>query len=187
MEKYTDQAACSVSPEPCATTIRSCAMYWSTDDAHICNVVRTFACLILFEKFFGGCTTTVKYQLETNNCPEGETYRASSNSSRPFSNIFSFLYCSTNAFLLRNRSNWSIMRLKSCYECDQMRQDYEFVATAGRTEATLVWLANIKPLTRWLVATYGDLRVSATWMDAGPHGMKFASWRSRIRSNDWWT
>ena len=39
--------------------------------------------------------------------------RASSNSSNPFSNIFSFLYWSMNAFRLRSRSNWSIIRLKS--------------------------------------------------------------------------
>lgn len=43
------------------------------------------------------------------------------------------------------------------------------------TEAILVWFASIRPLTRWLVVIYGDFRVSATWIDAGPHGMKFAS------------
>ena len=40
-------------------------------------------------------------------------YRASSNSSSPSWNIFSFLYCSTNALRRRSRSNWSIIRLKS--------------------------------------------------------------------------
>lgn len=56
-----------------------------------------------------------------------------------------------------------------------------------RTEATLVWLASISPLTRWFVCTYGDLRVRATWIDAGPQGMKFASCLSRILRRDWWT
>ena len=56
-----------------------------------------------------------------------------------------------------------------------------------RTDATLVWFANINPLTRWFDWTYGDLRVNATWIDAGPQGMKFANWRSRIRSRDWCT
>lgn len=41
------------------------------------------------------------------------SYRASSNSSKPFSNILCLLYCSKNAFLLRRRSNWSNIRLNS--------------------------------------------------------------------------
>ena len=56
-----------------------------------------------------------------------------------------------------------------------------------RTDAMLVWFASMRPLTRWFVVTYGERRVSATWMEAGPHGMKLASWRSRMRSSDWWT
>lgn len=55
------------------------------------------------------------------------------------------------------------------------------------TEAMLVWFASMSPLTRWFVGTYGDLRVRATWMEAGPQGMKLASWRSRMRRSDWWT
>lgn len=43
----------------------------------------------------------------------GIAYLASSNSSNPFSNIFSFLYCSTNALRFLNLSNWSIIRLNS--------------------------------------------------------------------------
>ena len=50
-----------------------------------------------------------------------------------------------------------------------------------------MWFASMSPLTRWFVATYGERRVSATWIDAGPQGMKFASWRSRMRSSDWCT
>lgn len=45
----------------------------------------------------------------------------------------------------------------------------------GLTEAMLVWLASMSPLTRWFVGTYGDLRVRATWIEAGPQGMKLAS------------
>lgn len=44
-----------------------------------------------------------------------------------------------------------------------------------------VWLASISPDTRWDVVTYGDFRDKATWMEAGPHGMNWASFRSRIR------
>jgi len=48
------------------------------------------------------------------------------------------------------------------------------------TEAMLVWLAIIRPLTRWAEGRYGDFLDRATWMLAGPHGMKLASLRSRI-------
>lgn len=41
-----------------------------------------------------------------------------------------------------------------------------------------VWLASMRPDTRWLVLTYGDFLDRATWMDAGPHSMKEASLRS---------
>ena len=37
------------------------------------------------------------------------------------------------------------------------------------------------PLTRCEVCTYGDFLDNATWMDAGPHSMKLALLRSRIR------
>ena len=37
------------------------------------------------------------------------------------------------------------------------------------------------PLTRCDVCTYGDFLDRATWMDAGPHSMKLALLRSRIR------
>lgn len=53
-----------------------------------------------------------------------------------------------------------------------------------RTEQMLVWLANIRPETRWLLCTYGELRDKATWMLVGPHGMNCASLRSRIRWSD---
>jgi len=43
------------------------------------------------------------------------------------------------------------------------------------TEAMLVWLASMSPLTRWLVVIYGERRVKATCIDAGPQGMKLAS------------
>lgn len=49
-----------------------------------------------------------------------------------------------------------------------------------------VWLANIKPLTRWEVCTYGERFASATWIEAAPHGMNRASCRSRIRIRDLW-
>mmetsp|Transcript_9266 Transcript_9266/g.32186 ORF Transcript_9266/g.32186 Transcript_9266/m.32186 type:complete len:217 (+) Transcript_9266:251-901(+) len=45
----------------------------------------------------------------------------------------------------------------------------------------LVWLASMRPLTRCAVCTYGDLRLNATWMLAGPQSMKLASLRSRMR------
>lgn len=44
----------------------------------------------------------------------------------------------------------------------------------------LVWLAIIKPLTLWAEARYGDRLDKATWMLAGPQGMKLASLRSLI-------
>lgn len=43
-----------------------------------------------------------------------------------------------------------------------------------------MWLAIIKPLTRWADGRYGDLLDRATWMLAGPQGMKLASFLSRI-------
>lgn len=46
-------------------------------------------------------------------CIGKTTYLASSNSSNPFSNNFSFLYCSRKAFRVISRLNWSNMRLKS--------------------------------------------------------------------------
>lgn len=48
------------------------------------------------------------------------------------------------------------------------------------TEEMLVWLAIIRPLTRWADGRYGDFLDKATWMLAGPQGMKLASLRSRI-------
>lgn len=48
----------------------------------------------------------------------------------------------------------------------------------------LVWLASIRPETRWLLWTYGLLRDNATWMLVGPHGMNCANFLSRIRCND---
>lgn len=45
----------------------------------------------------------------------------------------------------------------------------------------LVWLAIMIPDTRFCDV----LRfVSATWILAGPQGIKLASWRSRMRNND---
>lgn len=55
------------------------------------------------------------------------------------------------------------------------------VSVAARlTEEMLVWLAIIRPLTRWAEGRYGDFLDNATWMLAGPQGMKLASLRSRI-------
>lgn len=48
----------------------------------------------------------------------------------------------------------------------------------------LVWLASMRPETRWLLWTYGLLRLNATWMLVGPHGMNCANLRSRIRCSD---
>ncbi len=45
-------------------------------------------------------------------------------------------------------------------------------------------MASISPLTLWAVVTYGDFLDSATWMEAGPQGMKLASLRSRMRWRD---
>ncbi len=63
-------------------------------------------------------------------------------------------------------------------------EDQKRASILRLTDAILVWFASMRPLTRWLVGTYGDLRVRATWMDAGPQGMKFASCLSRIRRSD---
>lgn len=43
------------------------------------------------------------------------------------------------------------------------------------------------PSAALLARTYGDCFVNATWIDAGPHGMKDASERSRIRTSERWT
>lgn len=48
------------------------------------------------------------------------------------------------------------------------------------TEEMLVWFAIIRPLTRCADGRYGDFLDSATWMLAGPQGMKLASFLSRI-------
>ena len=56
-----------------------------------------------------------------------------------------------------------------------------------------VWLASMRPETRGGVRVVyggcrkGDVRVSATWMLAGPQGMKEARLRSRMRRRDLWT
>ena len=42
----------------------------------------------------------------------------------------------------------------------------------------------MSPETRCEVCTYGDCFVRATWIDAGPHGMNEARFRSRIRNSD---
>lgn len=56
-------------------------------------------------------------------------------------------------------------------------------AEVGLTDAMLVWLANMTPLTLFSLPACLRL-VSATWMLAGPHGIKLASCRSRIRRSD---
>lgn len=61
------------------------------------------------------------------------------------------------------------------------------LAELGLTEEMLVWLAIIRPLTRWADGRYGDLLDKATWMLAGPQGMKLASLRSRILWRLLWT
>ena len=53
--------------------------------------------------------------------------------------------------------------------------------------ATEVWLASIRPETRWLWEMYGDFLDMATWMEAGPQGMNFAISRSRMRRRDLFT
>ena len=50
-----------------------------------------------------------------------------------------------------------------------------------------VWLASMRPDTRCDDGMYGDLRVSATWIEAGPQGIKVARRRSRMRRRDLWT
>ena len=50
----------------------------------------------------------------------------------------------------------------------------------GLTEEMLVWLAIMSPLTLWAEGRSGDFLDRATWMLAGPQGMKLASFRSRI-------
>ena len=66
-------------------------------------------------------------------------------------------------------------RLRSLSYCWQMRWK------RSRME---VWFASMRPETRWGVLTYGERRESATWIEAGPHGMNEHSWRSRIRCSD---
>ena len=61
------------------------------------------------------------------------------------------------------------------------------VSLARLTVAMLVWLASIRPLTRWLIGIYGLRLVRATWMLAGPQGIKVARRRSRIRRRLLWT
>lgn len=48
------------------------------------------------------------------------------------------------------------------------------------TAEILVWLANIRPLTLWADGMYGDFLESATCILAGPQGINWASFRSRI-------
>lgn len=55
------------------------------------------------------------------------------------------------------------------------------------TEEILVWLAIMSPLTRWAEGRYGDFLDRATWMLAGPQGMKLANFRSRILCRLLWT
>lgn len=55
------------------------------------------------------------------------------------------------------------------------------------TEEMLVWFAIMRPLTRCADGRYGDLRDKATWMLAGPQGMKLANFLSRIRCRLLWT
>lgn len=43
-----------------------------------------------------------------------------------------------------------------------------------------MWFAIIRPLTLWAEGRYGDFLDKATWMLAGPQGMKLASLRSLI-------
>ena len=47
-----------------------------------------------------------------------------------------------------------------------------------------VWLASMRPDTLWEVCTYGDFLDRATWMEAGPQGMKLANFLSLILWRD---
>lgn len=48
------------------------------------------------------------------------------------------------------------------------------------TDEILVWFAIIRPLTLCAEGKYGDRLDKATWILAGPHGIKLASFLSRI-------
>ena len=149
-------------------------------EAHIWNVIWTFTCFVFFHQLFTRCSEQTMSKISVRN---DVAHLASSNSS--ISNIFSFLYCSKNAFRLRSLSNWSSIRLNNCGKVRLCVQNVH--KWLSRTDEMLVWFANIRPLTRWFVVTYGDRLVSATWIEAGPQGMKLAICRSRMRNKDWWT
>ena len=112
-------------------------------------VIRAFTSLVFLEKFVTGRATQVSdHVLEGRlNCP----YCASSNSSKLFSKIFSFLYWSKKALRCINLSNWCSMRLNSWGKRQSMFST--IIVRILHTEPTLVWLASIKPLTRWFVET----------------------------------
>ena len=73
---------------------------------YVVDILWAFTSLILFQQFVDGRPKNAVIEEAIAN--EVITYRESSNSSNPFSNTFSFLYCSMNALRFRKRSNWSI-------------------------------------------------------------------------------
>ena len=89
---------------------------------YICDIIRALTSLVFSQEFISGCSEDWRFRLFHSgfqisgafNYGKKKTYLASSNSSNPFSKIFSFLYCSKKAFRRLSRSNWSIIRLKSC-------------------------------------------------------------------------
>lgn len=119
------------------------------DLTYICYVVGALAGLVFLEELFGRSSIFSVCQRGSATCMKPATDRASSNSSSPFSNIFSFLYCSKNAFRFRSLSYWSIMRLNN-WRCDAAREVLHKLSarTGPLTEATLVWFASMSPLTR---------------------------------------
>jgi hypothetical protein len=144
------------------------------------DIVRTFACFILFEQFL--YCRSVKRNQARSFC-ETTFLTASRQTPRIHFRILSpsciaqeMRYASVNDHIG-----------PACVETTlkiYVSNGWGKRSCGPLTEAILVWLASIKPLTRWLAATYGDFRVKATCIEAGPQGMKLASCLSRIRSSD---
>jgi len=110
-------APMSPSAPLCGSVIRTPAMWsWNT---HIRYVIHTLTSFVFLEKLFA-CRPWTYTKLESMlQSVSKARYRASSNSSKPFSNILCLLYCSKNAFLLRRRSNWSSILLNNYQKSDQ--------------------------------------------------------------------
>ncbi len=52
----------------------------------------------------------------------------------------------------------------------------------AHTDETLVWFAKRSPLTRAVFPVWGEFLPTDMLNSAGPHGTKFANWRSLMRS-----